>query len=385
MQLGKIVNGNDKNMKKIFLKNNNFTNKKIKCFTISDIISKILAVEHEIKSIIYPKKHEIRSFRIKRNYLMNEHFINKEILLRFLGRGCYLFFGGKVKGLLYTRILGERLSCPCIADVIKVGNNLRCFYLSVKKPFCTKVLIGGDRCKEDMENEIKVRLKIAQLELLNIPKIFEVCLDKDPPFFVEEFLRGTIVNGKRNRELIINVINQFWKVYKIFGVYFLKVTEIIPHNSVEKFIGIINKLNFLDFLNNNQLIKKIESLVKNKKLIPCSLCHGDFSTANMLVFNNQIYVFDWENAREMPIAFDLAQVADKVEGVTDIFEYQNNKLGSMYGFQVLTFREQLALKAISEVLSYNSTRKSFEFMGANPKKIQNYFFDQLIKLSSLLM
>lgn len=355
-----------------------YSNEKIRGFRLSDIFAKISVTEDVfIKKVSKNKRKTI----ICGDYLINENFINKDIFNFF--RKKHYFFG--LKDVLWGKFLAKKISYSHEADIIRVKNNLRAFYLSSEKPFCTKILIGGVRNKKDMKNEVDVRLKIDKLKIFNIPKILNIYLDASVPFFMEEFVKGKNVNAKENEDILKKTIEGLWKMYEANGIDFLKITDIVEKDLVNKFkksikeIGIDNQI-----IDLKRLLKKLDCLTEEKGLVPCSLCHGDLSLGNMIFSDNLIYILDWEKAGIMPIVSDFIKIRKNVKEIDQDFEYHMKLIQEKYDFEILPFRKQLALKIIEKTLSYSELRDYYKFLGRNWEKLKKDFIEDINQLNLLI-
>lgn len=356
-----------------------YLNEKIRGFYLSDIFAKILITEDVfIKEFSKNKGKTI----ICGDYLINENFINKNIFFSLFRKKHY-FFG--LKDVLWGKFLAKKISYSCGADIIRVKNNLRAFYLSSEKPFCTKVLVGGVRSKENMKNEIDARLRIDKLKIFNIPKILNIYLDANVPFFIEEFVKGKNVNAKENKDALEKTIEDLWKMYESNGIDFLKITDIVEKDLIDKLkksieeIGIDSKI-----IDVKRLLEKVSCLVEEKGLIPCSLCHGDFSLGNMIFSNNLIYVLDWEKSGRMPIVSDFIKIRKNVEGIDQNFEYHMKLIQEKYDFEILSFRKQFALKIIEKIISHGELRNYYKFLGRSWGRLKEDLIEDISQLNLLI-
>jgi aminoglycoside/choline kinase family phosphotransferase len=67
-----------------------------------------------------------------------------------------------------------------------------------------------------------------------------------------------------------------------------------------------------------RLLSSGEKLLDNIPLTPWTIIHRDFQSRNLTLFNEEVYVLDWQGAREGPATYDLASfMYDPYTNLTD--------------------------------------------------------------------
>lgn len=279
-------------------------------------------------------------------------------------------------------VLSNRLLGRTSAEAIRIKNNIRTFYINVPLPFSSKILFGKTRSINDMKREIEVRSRVSGFHTVRVPRILQYDLDNDPPFFCEEIISGRKADPLRDGSIISkDLCPQLWQTYERQGITFKKIQDVIDSNGalkkLEKAIGLI-KWN-RRWCDRKTFFQNACDLLQSNFLLPCSTGHGDLSPGNMIVTpDGQVYIVDWECAKEMPIIFDLYAILKSIPQSRHFFESRIELLRTKNeGIQIPSFRAQCFLSVLVRISQWRRSQKYLRIIGkresALRKKLFNYF------------
>ena len=208
----------------------------------------------------------------------------------------------RVKSSLRYGGLNFVVRCPFQCDKIIIKNNIRVFGLpSVAKR--TLKIQGFNRLAEGSEvvGEIEFRNRLIDISSLpiNIPQIYDFTVSPPSPWFIEEYIPGSKPTVQSNKALIVGFLEK--RLVEFYAIF------VRP----ERLIETLKKLHIsFDTLFQFWPSDKADILRRYQlRYWPISICHNDLSLGNMLVHNNELYLLDWETAKENPIAFDYENIS----------------------------------------------------------------------------
>lgn len=182
---------------------------------------------------------------------------------------------------------------------------------------------------------------------------------------------------------MLNLVSKMWSFYKKFNVSFAEIEEFINVSDIEKIKENLKNYDLIGSIDHfSDKIEYMYKLINYDELLPCSLGHGDLSTGNMILSNDEIYLVDWEKSRRMPIAFDMGKLAISLSEVADLCELENQKLSGESKKQIFSFRNQLSIYAMNRLKELPRLKKYYmEIIGLDEKKtnskIRNKVLDWL--------
>jgi hypothetical protein len=327
---------------------------------IDNIFEAIGKIENEINN--YPKKGK-QSFyyRKYKDWLINENYLNRfvfNLMFHLSTKRIPYFcinsnFKGLVKGVL-ARFSSARYKGDISADVIRVKNNVRAFYVKTIDPFCIKILLSNIRNINNMKTEIETRKRISEYQTVNVPKILEVGIDFDPPFFSEELIWGERPFQEEDSKLITEVFcPQIWNTYLKHGIIEKKINDIIdPIEFFNRIVLAIDKIPWRErYGEKEKFLLKTEDLVHDNGFVQCSLGHGDISIGNLIInAEKEVYLVDWEQASERPIVFDLYEIITEFpESRKYLKEKIENVRPQDSNINYVTFENQVHLAALLKI------------------------------------
>lgn len=202
--------------------------------------------------------------------------------------------------------------------------NSICYTKSGKKVFLKILLQKEKRFFLSILREIKISkflTKNSAFKELNIPSY----LDGDPedsiPWFIHKYVEGDIIGDfyeiypkYQNKKYITKIINN------------LKVLQSVPDSVIKKIKKSVKEIEVVNYKFYPKIVQGFQKNVKGfeidskriyKFLSSCQnlsssfkkvITHGDFTLANHIVSENEIYLTDWEWVRLDNMAADIAHL-----------------------------------------------------------------------------
>ncbi|MBE9541145.1 MAG: phosphotransferase, partial [Proteobacteria bacterium] len=113
----------------------------------------------------------------------------------------------------------------------------------------------------------------------------------------------------RDRSIISQrLCPQLWHTYERLGIKLRKIRDVINLTNVSEILH--DACNMVEWHNTwcdrGAFLSRTLDLLEGNFCLPFSIGHGDLSFGNMIMSQDgEIYIVDWECAKEMPIVFDL--------------------------------------------------------------------------------
>jgi len=256
-------------------------------------------------------------------------------------------------------LTSPRLSAASGASCVQIKNNVRAFYLDTPNPCTAKLVMGNVRTLKDMSNEVDARQRVEASGVVRLPRLLHVDLTGTPPFFREQFILGRKPDGKRDADILLrDLFPSLCRMYERAGIAIIPVRDLVAVDEVCNLLaGASESLSWeARWGDRDEFILRASQLLTSSAGMPISMGHGDLSLGNTLITRfGEVYIIDWELARELPIACDFLKLASVVPGA---YEYT---LAWMHGTvltgfprnAVLTHREQLAVAALLRLLRWS--------------------------------
>ncbi len=253
---------------------------------ISDIVQRVKAFFLEY----YGDQHLLRTA-----YLVSPPYI---ISLPSLLKEKQLF--RHIKSSIKYGALGAIIYCPFRCEKIYVKNHIRVFGLPDSKRKTAKIqganlFMSGDEIIKEIE--YRNQLKRSKLLRKNLPETF-ASSSSTVPWFVEEYIPGNKLSTEYRSEIIKSFITE-----ELADYYrsFLKPVQL--GNTISSLSISPDTLDEYWPGANRTILQKFQSYYW-----PVSVCHNDLSFGNMLQHNDQIYILDWETAKDNPVAYDFLSI-----------------------------------------------------------------------------
>lgn len=329
---------------------------------IRHILDSLYNVEQKIRYI--PESRKKNSYyRRYKEWLINEKYLEWFVfntIFPFPGKRIPFFcLEPTIKGILKCFVIAlksERYRSKASAGAIRVKNNVRAFYTGNRKPFCVKILISNIRTLQNMKTEIETRKKIVEYNTINIPELLDVELDFSPPFFTEELIWGDRpTKAKDNNLMMMKLFPNIWETYEKYGIKAEKLRGLIDLSAT---MNTLKKAVHLSPVHDNadgeKLITKASQLFLNEGHTQHSIGHGDLSTGNIIISKeNNVYLADWEQAREMPIIFDLFGLIYPSREARDYFRVKIESVSDRIAdMTFISFDEQMLVATLLKVCKW---------------------------------
>ena len=336
------------------------------------------------------------TYRRVGSWLIEQQYLASFLLPKWLGHpqimipDIYVDFS--IKGFLKAikrQLVSQKLVSRTSAQVIRIKSNIRTFYVNTTLPFSAKLLIGNTRTVEDMKNEITARSSVARYNTLRVPEILQYDMEHEPPFFCEEIISGRRPDPLKDAAIICHgLCPQLWQTYEAQGITLRTVqNEIDSANALETLHRACNAVEWDDtWCDKRTFISKAVELVESSSLVPYTIGHGDLGLGNMILGpDKQIYIVDWESARERPIMFDLWPILRKIPQARQYIASRfKDFISQNAGIPILPFRVQVFLSALLPILRSGHVQEVFCKTGTQENSLQGKLFEKFNYANSVL-
>ncbi|MCJ7772401.1 MAG: aminoglycoside phosphotransferase family protein [Desulfobacterales bacterium] len=280
---------------------------------------------------------------------------------------------------IYMYLVSQKFVSHTSAQAIRIKNNVRSYYVNASPPFSTKILISKTRTVKDMKNEIHIRSQVESFDTVKVPKILQCHMEYDPPFFCEEIISGRKLDLLRDTAIISQKLcPQLWYTYERFGIKLRKIQDAIDLTNVsEIFHDACNVVGWHNtWCDRSTFLSRTFSLLESNLFLPFSIGHGDLSLGNMIIGQDrEIYIVDWECAKEMPIVFDLFSILKNIPQSRQYFESKiEDLISENKDIPILPFREQCFLSILVRILQWKRSPEYLRIIGARQKGLQKKLF-----------
>lgn len=258
----------------------------------------------------------------------------------------------------------------CSADVVRLGKfdvddvvRFRAFHVTSSGPRSSLRVQGaaGDG-SAGVERDLAARrhLQVYAPELA--PQLFDHGSDRRRRV---AYLRESVIKGNHPKsaehfqQLLPGILTGMLRLYRGVGVDRQRITDVVGDRFAERWSEVT-----ASGLVPTHVGSAVDALLARDADVEVSLGHGDLVRTNVLRAKGDklrargdAVLVDWEYARSMPIAFDLAKPvllsADRVVAVEQV----RSCLGDLLGAARSSYRleEQLAL-GLAQILSWSSSR-----------------------------
>lgn len=213
--------------------------------------------------------------------------------------------------LLWKRGFARRVSGDCAAQAVRVKKtNIRAFYVQ-KKAFSTKIVFDEEAGRlTRLENEIKTRQRVTSLKCLQTPALLEYDLKETPAYYREELVWGRKCSETDGKLVLSELFPRLARFYAAAGISWKRVRQVLPLKFPERVRRAIERVKWNGrWQSKDAFLKTVSELLQQKAFVPCSFCHGDLQPSNLIITPaKEIYVVDWEAARDAAIVFDFAKM-----------------------------------------------------------------------------
>lgn len=334
----------------------------IRGYDIEYLASCLKKVEDNLP-VVAPKRKSGTGYRRIGNWLVSDTYLRLFIirsLFRLNAKKIPMFclaanLRGIVKGLILM-VSSERIKMPIRAQAVLVKNNVRAFYPNAPQPFSTKMLISRIRIPEDMRNEISVRADMERQNTLKIPKILGSDLSFNPPFFCEEIIWGERPFPDIDDKIMSEVLSpELWRTYQRNGIEFKPLQDVYDWGGfLDDFSTSINRIPWENsYGDRRSFLDNVAGLTRSRDCLHYALGHGDLCPGNFIVTaKNDVYVVDWEQARERPIVFDLYEILMEFPSSIRYFQKEFENI-SASNTRVIPFNQQVCLAAFLKIKKWS--------------------------------
>lgn len=261
-------------------------------------------------------------------------------------------------------VMGGGFTSDLAADVICIRNNVRAFY----PKFTLKFLMSRSRDLENMRNDVAARERILRHGTVRIPRILNHDLERSVPFTTEELVNGRRLHPRHDVDALVKVITgPIWETYTKEGFHFAPVQEVIDFSGLQELLALCCKA-----LGRapEPLTGRIMEIVEGEGQMICSFGHGDLSFSNIVLADDGApWILDWECARELPLACDLARVVVELPEGRKAVEIQ---LDAITGENLLSGKQQFLMAAVERLLQWARVQKDLEAAKVDAPKIEPF-------------
>lgn len=219
--------------------------------------------------------------------------------------------------VLADQIIETEPPLPDANNILILGGNNRLRIIDLQSNSMIVILKDGfDRYFFD--NEVIFRERATGLD---VPKLLSN--NSSDSFFTEEIISGTPINRLHDNKVVQKALEQ--AIVNLQKMYDQTVSTIaLPEyivqlqNEIKRFIekDIFSSIKDRILKVTTQLL----SFKQNKYFIKLAMTHGDFQAANILLDKDNIWLIDWENAKERSVNYDTFTFALKARILNQFYD-----------------------------------------------------------------
>ncbi len=218
------------------------------------------------------------------------------------------------------------------------------------------------------------------------PNIIESKFDCKHPFFIQKLVTGKalidtfypiekrIKLTKRWLNILDRTFNFTWNMYEQYGLEKSPLSDVYPrlvkdNNSILEQKGLDEEL--LEKM--NLIVKKVMPLIRENRLLPCSIVHNDLSSKNVILDGKKIWLIDWGNSKVAPIIEDQENLVS-MSGYNKYFSHRVfekfNKAGNN---SVYTFQQQHLISRINHLYGLIEILNKSQHKRISSKMLLSYY------------
>lgn len=167
--------------------------------------------------------------------------------------------------------------------------------------------------KKKMENEAKIAQVLKKKKISKIfPKYFESKIEKDFEWIMREYFIESPLESQKEIEKLKRKLKD-WEIKEIAKAVFsiqkinLRYFTFLKRFDVKKYLKLEEEILKEKIVSEKEklkiLLKGNEKILRNENHY---LCHGDLQIGNILLFDKNLKIIDWELAHINNFAFDIA-------------------------------------------------------------------------------
>lgn len=256
-----------------------------------------------------------------------------------------------------------RISARCRADVVRLGKfdidevtRFRAFHVTeVTQGSALRVQGQADGGAPGVERDVAARRHVARHAPDLAPPLLEHGIHRRKGV---AYLREGIVAGRHPRgpdevqRLVPPMLAQLARLYAGVGVERQRLSSVVSSRLPQRWEAVAST-----HLVPSTVADTVRALLARDALVEVSLGHGDLVRTNLLVVDDDVVLLDWEHARSMPIAFDLAKPVFLSRAPDLTIQAMGERLPGLVARSADSYRleEQLAL-ALVQMLSWSVVR-----------------------------
>jgi hypothetical protein len=329
--------------------------------------------------------------KLRRYVVTNQWVVRPEVLLKGLLSPHHHIVGimaGKqsFKGCLDYLQSRQSLVSDSRADLINVRPHfkrtgiVRSFYISGQTGYSIKAWLPPWHGETSRENEVANRRRVLQIGRLNVPRILTHGLCGGREYLVEEFVEARLPTSASDRRHIADtLLPALREHYEASGITIVGVADYLGPAFCEGVALASHSIPWpAEWIGRTAFLDRIERLYNSGKALVCGSGHGDLNLSHVgIMQDGRITILDWESARQMPVAADLADLdrtcGNRERWFHDACQTTVNHLTRCS--DVLSGTEQMALLALRRAGNYEELVKLRDTEGrtnALPIKLRNY-------------
>jgi hypothetical protein len=296
-------------------------------------LARVVEAERDLSLLTERVAH----FRRIGSWIVEERFALALLRSRVGGRSVAAPAPLSKAGAAILRALASsaRLASACQARAIfakthqraLVRDQLRAFYFE-PRPLTLKLMPPERR--DELARELAARSEIPAE--FGAPAVLGHRLEGPHPYLCEEFVTGRHPDPLADApQLVAFVVGALWEGYGAAGIAWRHCGE--SHDVkelVRSFEDLMAPAPWRPQWPERGALRDAMLRLEGEadRMVPWCRGHGDLSIANMLVSAGRIRLLDWERARPLPLAHELAKITLAVPGVWPVVRERLVQLGA---------------------------------------------------------
>lgn len=273
---------------------------------------------------------------------------------------------GSIAGPLLGYSLIPTVEASIKAEAIWVFGNIVAIYCSDLQHYVVKTGATQKGCEKVLHEAQMLKWLKENIKTHNTGVFFPSILNidyHDHPFHVTSLIKGQIMEDyivnqfERHinkpffcKKYLDRVLDFIWLIYKTYGITYKQLSDVYPalmnweeniNSKVKSFDKLTEKIMGLFY--------KSDALIKDNRMIPCSLVHQDLVMSNVIIGEkDDIWIIDWESTKFAPIIKGLEPMLNRLLCSQSKYYMNSNCCNS----NTYTFEEQRVLENLSNILNY---------------------------------
>lgn len=211
---------------------------------------------------------------------------------------------------LLKKILNNHING--ITDFVVVKDNYKSYVLTDNEKYVIKIFKDLDK-RKDCKKEVNILTRL-QTENINVPKCYDYYEHDEYSIIITQFIKGDIMTSLLDKnDKWITVLSKYCELYN--NLYMINLDNEKETNTYYKQIqSMLVAIKMHVEKSEDVAIKKMyEKIAKNNyskmNINGCHLIHGDLHFDNIIINEDDCFIFDWEESSWTEPLIEFSKIA----------------------------------------------------------------------------